>query len=333
MRPVPHIAIIVPDGAYLASVGIYCDLLGSMNAYARERFGDGMDDYEPLAAVQLRTLGVGSLSVALASGAAWRADGKLEDHVYDLVVIAAHLPDKQGRMPGARDLGEWLCRQRVGNALIAASGASIQALGEAGLLADRTVAVSRDGRQALRTYWPGARIMDQASVFEDRGVFTAAGLIDDFALALRLAGCVGTSSFAAWLHARMSGGQTARSEGSDMNPDWDHVTARAKNHIQENIRKPVRIGALADLLGVSTRTLARRFNAEEGLTPLEYLQKHRIRTAQRLLQKTDLSFEQIALMVGYANAGFCARLFRSNTGMTPRQWRHHARRHETGRIP
>ena len=53
-------------------------------------------------------------------------------------------------------------------------------------------------------------------------------------------------------------------------------------------RRPVRIADLAEHLGVSLRSLNRRFRKATGETPLEYLQRTRMEVAQSLLRETNL---------------------------------------------
>jgi transcriptional regulator GlxA family with amidase domain len=72
---------------------------------------------------------------------------------------------------------------------------------------------------------------------------------------------------------------------------------------------------------VSTRTMLRRFAAETGTTPLDYLQGARMRRASRLLETTPRTVASIAASVGYRDAGTFAALFRQHTGRRPSEYR------------
>ena len=74
-------------------------------------------------------------------------------------------------------------------------------------------------------------------------------------------------------------------------------------------------------MAASERTLARKFNAAIGQTPLGYLQTLRLSSARALLEAGDLSVEAIANQVGYADASSFSRLFRHELGISPGAYR------------
>jgi len=72
---------------------------------------------------------------------------------------------------------------------------------------------------------------------------------------------------------------------------------------------------------VSERTLLRRFHADFGATPLEYVQKMRVERAKALLESTVLSFEEIVGRCGYQDVSSFRRLFKEVTQLTPNDYR------------
>jgi AraC-like DNA-binding protein len=81
-----------------------------------------------------------------------------------------------------------------------------------------------------------------------------------------------------------------------------------------------RIGATADALSVSVRTLQRRL-AENGLSFEGLLRSDRLETAAHLLQTTDAKVLEIALDLGYSDHAHFTRAFRRWTGMSPLAYR------------
>ena len=65
--------------------------------------------------------------------------------------------------------------------------------------------------------------------------------------------------------------------------------------------------ALAARLGVSDRHLRRIFEAQFGVSPLQYLQTRRLLTAKQLLTDTDLPVTQVALVSGFGSCGASTR--------------------------
>ncbi|MFW6093160.1 MAG: helix-turn-helix domain-containing protein [Pseudomonadota bacterium] len=77
---------------------------------------------------------------------------------------------------------------------------------------------------------------------------------------------------------------------------------------------------LADMLGVSTRTLARRLNAA-GTSYAEVLRRVQSERAKNYLRQTTTPVAQIAERMGYSDPAAFTRAFQGWTGLTPARWR------------
>jgi AraC family transcriptional activator FtrA len=84
---------------------------------------------------------------------------------------------------------------------------------------------------------------------------------------------------------------------------------------------PLSVSDLAAHLGVSPRTLARRFADQLGTSPGAWLLARRVAEARTLLEETDLPVEAIAARVGLASAVNLRRRFRAQAGTTPGAYR------------
>lgn len=89
----------------------------------------------------------------------------------------------------------------------------------------------------------------------------------------------------------------------------------------ERLAEPLGVAALARHAGVSPRTFARRFRAETGTTPLQWLLGQRVLEARRLLEATDLPVEEVAWRVGFGTAASLREHFRRATATTPTAYR------------
>jgi len=85
--------------------------------------------------------------------------------------------------------------------------------------------------------------------------------------------------------------------------------------------EPLDVAAMSRHAGVSPRTFARRFRAETGTTPLQWLLAQRVLEARRLLEATDLPVEEIAWRVGFGTAASLRDHFRRATATTPTAYR------------
>jgi AraC family transcriptional regulator of adaptative response / DNA-3-methyladenine glycosylase II len=81
------------------------------------------------------------------------------------------------------------------------------------------------------------------------------------------------------------------------------------------------LGQLAARLGVSDRHVRRIFEAEFGVSPLQYLQTRRLLTAKQLLADTDLPITQVALVSGFASVRRFNAVFSGHYGLNPTQLR------------
>jgi transcriptional regulator GlxA family with amidase domain len=101
----------------------------------------------------------------------------------------------------------------------------------------------------------------------------------------------------------------------------DETVLEAQQWLQSRLAGPISIAELARHLGLTGRTLNRRFRQATGLTPQAYLQKIRMVTARELLKHSNLPVSDIAWKLGLSDASYFSALFRSHCGMTPLRYR------------
>ncbi len=88
-----------------------------------------------------------------------------------------------------------------------------------------------------------------------------------------------------------------------------------------NLDKPLDVDALAKRARMSPRTFARRFREQTGTTPLQCLLAMRIQRAQELLEASQTSIDQIAMMAGFDSPVTFRTRFRNVVGLTPTEYR------------
>ncbi|WP_068181608.1 helix-turn-helix domain-containing protein [Mycobacterium sp. UM_CSW] len=91
--------------------------------------------------------------------------------------------------------------------------------------------------------------------------------------------------------------------------------------IEEHAREELTLVDVAAQASSSVRTLNRRFQAETGQTPMQWVTGVRIRHAQELLERTPDSIELIARQVGFRSASSFREQFRRVAGVSPQGYR------------
>ncbi|QEV22013.1 helix-turn-helix domain-containing protein [Streptomyces alboniger] len=91
--------------------------------------------------------------------------------------------------------------------------------------------------------------------------------------------------------------------------------------MEANLHHPLTLNDIAGRAQLGVRSLTRRFRAETGLTPLQYLLRMRIQHAQRLLERTDDPVERIAARSGLGTPANLRHHFQRATGTSPTTYR------------
>lgn len=187
-----------------------------------------------------------------------------------------------------------------------------------------------DGRRATTTWWlgpafaqrfPGVTLRSDRMVVESDGVFTAGSAFAHADLMLAILAHTLSPSVA---HT------VARYLVLDERPSQarymvlghlggaDPVIRQLESFVTANLRRQVTIHEMARATATSSRTLARKVAKGLGLTPQRFAQRLRVAQAVHLLETTRHPVEDIAARVGYADPAAFRRIFRRETGESPR---------------
>ena len=101
----------------------------------------------------------------------------------------------------------------------------------------------------------------------------------------------------------------------------ERLARGAVNLIENGVLDDGGIEALAARVGVTSRHLRRIFEAEYGVSPVEYAQTQRLLLAKRLLTDTALPVTEVALASGFASVRRFNALFRARYRMAPSRLR------------
>ncbi len=93
--------------------------------------------------------------------------------------------------------------------------------------------------------------------------------------------------------------------------------------IKQKIDKAGRLKqkALSDHVGLSLRRVTDIFKQTYGMTPKEYADLLRLRTAKDLIVHTDKKIIDIAYIIGFSSLAAFNRFFKKQTGQAPTTYR------------
>lgn len=103
------------------------------------------------------------------------------------------------------------------------------------------------------------------------------------------------------------------------------LVQEARQRIQDEYHRPLRMQAVAADLGVCPEHLSRSFHAATGMRFGEFLAETRISAACDALSETNDPISQIAHKCGFSTLSRFNRCFRKHRDTTPRSWRKRAR--------
>ncbi len=110
--------------------------------------------------------------------------------------------------------------------------------------------------------------------------------------------------------------------GDDMLPQPTSLLVKqAVAYLQQNYAQRLSRQQMAKVVSVSENYLSRIFQQELGLSPMEYLNRYRIKEAKTLLNHTCASITDIAAQVGFDDPAYFSRAFHKQAGSSPRAYR------------
>ena len=122
------------------------------------------------------------------------------------------------------------------------------------------------------------------------------------------------------LQASNDAGAPGAAGGTDNDPDAVTVAA-VKRLIADNLATLPGLAEIARSVGTYREKLSQIFREQTGMTVFAFIREARIRRGEELLRDTDMDVQDIALLIGFNNAGNFATAFRERTGITPSAFR------------
>ncbi|MBD3917539.1 helix-turn-helix domain-containing protein [Paenibacillus sp. PR3] len=99
------------------------------------------------------------------------------------------------------------------------------------------------------------------------------------------------------------------------------VIADMIDYIERHLQEDLSLQQLAARFFLSREYVSRRFRQETGVTLSEYVERHRMEHATKLLANRSYKVADIAELVGYTDEKYFSKVFKKHTGLSPQQYR------------
>ena len=199
-------------------------------------------------------------------------------------------------------------------------------LAAAGILDGRRATTHWMDAEQLRREFPKVNVEPNRIFLEDGGVYTSGGITAGIDLALKLIEDDHTRQLALKTAKRLL--VFLRRPGDQL--QFNSLLAaqvqptqfeRLLHWITDNLEKNLDMATLAARACMSERTFRRRFEAETGFTPRQFVVQARINKAQSLMESTAISLSDIARRCGFRSADAMRYTFVKELEVTPSDYR------------
>ena len=204
-------------------------------------------------------------------------------------------------------------------------------LAEAGVLNGRRATTHWLDAPALAERYPTVHVDPRVLYIDEGSVLTSAGIAAGIDLCLHVVRQDYGAAVANAVARRMvvpphrSGGQAQFVAQPVASPRGAALEAM-RSWMVQHVAAPLTVDVMAAHARMSRRTFARRFTAETGTSPLQWLLRQRIFAAQRMLEEGDDPVEHIARACGFGSAVSLRVHFHRELDTSPLAYRRSFRR-------
>ena len=110
-------------------------------------------------------------------------------------------------------------------------------------------------------------------------------------------------------------------ETADENALPARMVEELDSYIRDNVADEISNTEIGAVFGYHPFYVSRMLKDRKGMTLRQYIIAYRLKRAKKLLELTDKSAAEIAEECGFTDASYFAKIFKSNFGITPKEYR------------
>ena len=123
------------------------------------------------------------------------------------------------------------------------------------------------------------------------------------------------------LQAEMIAYYTKEVAALDKKQVWSRDVMRGMDYIYEHLHEPLTARDVAEHVGLSRSYYSTLFKNETGTSISAYIQSKRIEASKNMLCYSDIPLAEISAILAFSSQSHFNRVFRQQTGYTPRSYR------------
>jgi AraC family transcriptional regulator, transcriptional activator FtrA len=307
-----RVAAAVGDGVTAFELGVACEVFGLDRSWIADPWYEfAVCAFEP---PPLRCNS--GFLIDTPHGVEWLAEAD--------TIICTHWRDPAERPPEPLLEAIRAAHQRGARLLSVCSGAFVHA--HAGVLDGRRATTHWIYTDELARRFPAVDVVRDVLYVIDDDVMTSAGTAAGIDLCLHVVRSDHGAEAATALARRMvvpphrDGGQAQFVE-APVPACSDSGLAAVMDWAVAHLDQPLPVDVLADRAGTSPRSFARRFREATGTTPHQWVTRQRVLHAQRLLESSERSIDEVAQRCGFGSAAALRLHFQRVLHTTPTSYR------------
>ena len=244
----------------------------------------------------------------------------------DLLVVAAIWRDPRRVIKRSPELVPFIARLASQGTTMAAVGTGSFLLAETGLLDTKPATTHWFWFDEFAARYPAVDLRRDQLIVQSDNLYCAGSVNSISDLLLYLMGNFYDDGIARHVENQFSPEIRRRFKSAQLGSHVvrehrDEVVLDVQLYLQEKFDKRLSMKSIAERVGLSERTLTRRFQRAAGTTPWQYLLNLRLSEAESLLRTSNLSITQVAAEIGMLDSAHFARQFKKINRLSPSEYR------------
>ena len=318
-KAMKQISLLVYEDAILSSVSGAIDLLTATNGYLKQ--------LGKPPAFELQLVGQTLRNIQLAVPAQFICAKTLDEVTdTDLILVPAFSISPDEVLAKNRGIINWLSLMKAKGTEIASLCMGSYLLAEAGLLAGQSCTSHWMALADMQRRYQDIKVLTDCVMTDREGIYTSGGALLSWNLILYLIEkfcgrevSIGVSRMFNIDLDRVSQSHFVVFQGQRQHED--EAILKAQTFIEQNYHLPISVDQIAEQANMSKRNFIRRFKQATQNNPLEYLQRVKIESAKKALEKNTDNVSALMYDAGYNDVKTFRKVFKQITGLTPQAYR------------